>query len=98
MVARCLSGVPGFSDSPQTSYLLFSMLRRRTHLDRKFSQGDANSQAYVDNWDSVFLSDSSPPESADPPEACPGQQESDSAGCDGGQPTSCSKGLQPTSL
>lgn len=29
-------------------------MRKRTFEDRKFSAGDANSQAYRDNWDATF--------------------------------------------
>jgi len=29
-------------------------MRKRTFQDKKFSAGDANSQAYVDNWEATF--------------------------------------------
>ncbi len=29
-------------------------MRKHTFQDKKFSAGDANSKAFVDNWDSVF--------------------------------------------
>lgn len=35
------------------SVLLF-MYRKRTFQDRKFSQGDSNSNAYRDSWDRMF--------------------------------------------
>lgn len=36
-------------------------MRKRTFLDTKFSQGDANSQAYRDNWDAIFGQTQDPP-------------------------------------
>ncbi len=29
-------------------------MRKRTYLDKKFSQGDANSEQYRDNWAATF--------------------------------------------
>jgi hypothetical protein len=29
-------------------------MRKRTFQDKKFSAGDANSQAFVDNWEATF--------------------------------------------
>lgn len=31
-----------------------SDMRKRTFMDRKFSAGDANSDAYRDSWDRMF--------------------------------------------
>lgn len=35
-------------------------MRKRTFMDRKFSAGDANSNAYRDSWDRMFGNDSTP--------------------------------------
>lgn len=36
------------------SYTRKQSMRKRTFQDRKFSQGDSNSDAYRDNWDATF--------------------------------------------
>lgn len=43
------------------------MPRKRTFEDRKFSAGDANSDAFRANWDATFGNRTEPTESSDLP-------------------------------